>query len=77
MHVQVAQLASEIIGGGGDEAAHLVERLGPRFASRVARHPQDPHGLDISVPGLGLAVGVAGLGSPGGGDGLGNVCFPR
>ena len=36
----------------------------------AARDPQDPHGLDISVPGLGRSGGVAPLGGPGGGHGV-------
>ena len=52
------------------EAAHLVEGLGPGLAGRGPSHPQNPHGLDVSVPGLGLPVGVTGLGGSGCGDGV-------
>jgi hypothetical protein len=62
--------ASELVRGGRDQAAHLVEGLGPAAPGRRARDPQDPHGLDISVPGLGRSGGVAPLGGPGGGHGV-------
>ena len=66
----MAQLGADVVGGGGDEAAHLVERLGPGLAGRDARDSQNPHRLDVSVPRLGLTVGVAGLRARGRGDGV-------
>ncbi len=58
------------LGGGRDQASHLVERLGPGFARRGPGDPENPHGLDVSVPGLGLAGGIAREGGPGGRDGV-------
>jgi hypothetical protein len=70
VHVEVPQLGPDRFGSGGDDAAHLVERLGAGLAGRGPGDSQYPHGLDVSVPGLGLAQGVAGLGGPGRSDGV-------
>ena len=67
---EVAQLGAELVGSGRDQAAHLVDGLSPADPSRRARNPQDTHGLNISVPGLGRSGGVAPLGGPGGGHGV-------
>ena len=58
------------LGCGRDQVAHLVERLGPAFASRGPSDTQNPHGFDVSVPRLGLTGGVAREGGPGGRDGV-------
>ena len=70
IHVQMAQLGADVVGGGGDEAAHLIERLGPGLAGRDACYSQNPHRLHVSVPRLGLAVGLAGLRAARRGDGV-------
>ena len=67
---QVAQLGAELVRGGRDQAAHLVDGLGPALAGRAARQAEDPHGLDVSVSGLGRSGGVAPLGGPGCGHGV-------
>ena len=64
------ELGPDRIGGGRDQVAHLVERLGPTFAGRGPGHAQNPHGFDVSVPRLGLTAGLAREGSPGGRDGV-------
>ena len=68
--MEVAQLGPELVGGGRDEAAHLVDGLSPAAPGGAAGDPENPHGLDISVPGLGRSGGVATLGGPGGGHGV-------
>ena len=68
--VEAAELGSDWLRCGRDQVAHLVERLGPRLAGRGPRDPQNPHGLDVSVPRLGLATGVAREGGPGSRDGV-------
>jgi hypothetical protein len=68
--VESPELGSDGLGGGRDQVAHLVERLGPTLAGRGPGHAQNPHGFDVSVPRLGLTGGVAREGGPGGGDGV-------
>jgi len=60
-HAQVPELGTEIVGGRRDEAAHLVQRPDPLRAGRGPNDPQNPHGFDVSVPGLGFTGGVTGL----------------
>ena len=67
---ETPELGPDGLGGGRDQVAHLVEGLGPSLASRRPGDPQNPHGLDVSVPRLGLATGVAREGGPGGRDGV-------
>ncbi len=69
-HVEASELVSDGLGGSRDQTAHLVERLGPTFARRCSGDAQNPHGFDVSVPGLGLAAGVAREGRPGSRDGI-------
>ncbi len=66
--VERAELGPDGFGCGGDDRAHLVQRLGPGFASGKAGNTQHTHGFDVSVACLGGAVGVAGLGGAGGVD---------
>jgi hypothetical protein len=68
--VEATELGPHGFGSSRDQAAHLVERLGPAFARRGPSDPQNPHGFDASVPRLGLAGGVAREGGPGDGDGV-------
>ncbi len=68
VHVEVAQLGADRLGCGRDDGAHLVEGLGAGLARREPREAQHPHGLDVSVSGLGLARGVTGLRGAGRGD---------
>ena len=69
-HVEASELVSDGLGGGRNQTAHLVERLGPTLAGRCSGDAQNPHGFDVSVPGLGLAAGVAREGRPGSRDGI-------
>jgi hypothetical protein len=62
----IPQLGPEFVGGSGDKAAHLVDGLGPAAPGRRTSDTQNPHGLDVSGPGLGRSVGIAPLGGPGG-----------
>src|ERR1700684_3699199 len=68
--MEAPELGADGFGGGRDQVAHLVERLGPSLASRGPSDAQNPHGFDVSVPRLGFATGVAREGGTGGRDGV-------
>ena len=61
---EAPELGPDGIGSGRDQVAHLVERLGSSLARRCPATPQNPHGLDVSVPRLGLTVCFARERSP-------------
>src|SRR5271163_3290985 len=68
--IEAPEFGPDGLGRGRDQAAHLIERLGPSLARRGPSDPQNPHGFDVSVPRLGLTGGIARLGRTSGGDGV-------
>jgi len=67
---EATELGSEVLGGGGDDGVHLVERPGAVLPGRELHQAKNPDGLDVSVPGLGFALGFSRQRRPGGGHGV-------
>jgi len=65
---QSSQLGPQLLGGGGDQAAELVEGPDPVLAGAGAGHPQYADGLHAAVSRLGQALGAARQGCSGGLD---------
>jgi hypothetical protein len=55
----------QLIGGGVDELADLIDGLGSRLPGAAARHHEGTDGLDVAVAALGHAEGTSGQGGPG------------
>ena len=73
---QPAELAAELVGRGGDERSHLVQRPGPVPGGAGASQSQHPDRFDIAVAGLRLAERVTRERGPGRADRVVRVGLP-
>ena len=69
-HRKAFEAATELLGGGVAEVAHLDEGLGSCLAGRALGDDKDPDRLDCAVPGLRAAARSTAEGGPGGFDGV-------